>query len=64
MQHVAFCDVLVLVDSFFLFCYGYIIVLLQGVPRHKGRVIFLEYTGSGPITRTLFLVGKVCCNFA
>ncbi|KAK3743738.1 hypothetical protein RRG08_043470 [Elysia crispata] len=30
----------------------------NSVPRHKGRVIFLEYTGSGPITRTLFLVGK------
>ncbi|RUS75369.1 hypothetical protein EGW08_016859 [Elysia chlorotica] len=30
----------------------------DSVPRHKGRVIFLDYTGSGNITKTLFLVGK------
>lgn len=30
----------------------------SSVPRHRGRVIFLEYTGSGTVTRTLFLVGK------
>ncbi|GFO24637.1 Sb:cb283 protein, partial [Plakobranchus ocellatus] len=28
------------------------------VDRHKGRVIFLEYAGSGHIDKTIFLVGK------
>ncbi|XP_059148740.1 putative aminopeptidase W07G4.4 [Physella acuta] len=28
------------------------------VERHRARVIFLEYKGSGEITKTLFLVGK------
>jgi len=30
------------------------------VSRHAARVIFLEYTGEGPIDTTLMLVGKVC----
>lgn len=30
----------------------------NGVPRHQGRVIKLQYCGSGPITKTLMLVGK------
>ncbi|WAR21736.1 YH24-like protein, partial [Mya arenaria] len=28
------------------------------VPRHQGRLIYLEYEGEGPIEKTLFLVGK------
>ncbi|ESO93040.1 hypothetical protein LOTGIDRAFT_190097 [Lottia gigantea] len=28
------------------------------VERHRGRVIFLEYNGEGPIEKTLFFVGK------
>lgn len=30
----------------------------NGVDRHKGRIIFLTYTGKGPIEKTLLLVGK------
>lgn len=30
----------------------------SGVDRHKGRVIYLTYNGSGPIEKTLMLVGK------
>ncbi|XP_005102298.1 putative aminopeptidase W07G4.4 [Aplysia californica] len=30
----------------------------NGVDRHKGRLIFLEYKGKGEISKTLFLVGK------
>ncbi|KAK3743739.1 hypothetical protein RRG08_043471 [Elysia crispata] len=30
----------------------------NAVSRHKARLIYLEYTGSGEITETLFLVGK------
>jgi len=32
------------------------------VDRHAARVIFLEYTGEGPIDTTLMLVGKVCLH--
>ena len=32
---------------------------ISDVPRHAGRVIFLEYEGEGPIDTTLILVGKV-----
>ena len=28
------------------------------VPRHAGRVIYLRYKGSGPIEKTIYLVGK------
>lgn len=28
------------------------------VPRHQGRIVFLEYEGEGKIEKTLFLVGK------
>ncbi|GFR94799.1 aminopeptidase isoform x1, partial [Elysia marginata] len=28
------------------------------VPRHRARLIYLEYTGSGEINETLFIVGK------
>ncbi|XP_074526451.1 putative aminopeptidase W07G4.4 [Halichoeres trimaculatus] len=30
----------------------------NGVPRHQGRVIKLQYCGAGPISKTLMLVGK------
>jgi len=30
----------------------------KGVERHRGCAIFLEYVGSGPIDKTLMLVGK------
>merc|ERR1719370_2752896 len=30
----------------------------QGVPRHQGRVIYMTYQGTGPIEKTLMLVGK------
>ncbi|KAK3886530.1 hypothetical protein Pcinc_009326 [Petrolisthes cinctipes] len=30
----------------------------KGVPRHRGRVMFLTYQGSGPVEQTLLLVGK------
>ena len=30
----------------------------HGVPRHRPRVIRLEYTGDGPLTETLLLAGK------
>ena len=30
----------------------------RNVPRHAGRLIFLEYVGEGPIDTTLMLVGK------
>ncbi|KAK8751178.1 hypothetical protein OTU49_013277, partial [Cherax quadricarinatus] len=30
----------------------------KGVPRHRGRVIYLTYEGAGQIERTLMLVGK------
>ncbi|XP_071532869.1 putative aminopeptidase W07G4.4 isoform X2 [Panulirus ornatus] len=30
----------------------------KGVPRHKGRVIYLTYNGAEPIQQTLMLVGK------
>ena len=29
-----------------------------GVARHAGRVIYLRYKGSGPIKKTVYLVGK------
>jgi len=29
-----------------------------GVSRHEGRVMFLRYRGSGPIDKSIFLVGK------
>ena len=29
------------------------------VGRHQGRIVQLEYTGEGPVERTLMLVGKV-----
>lgn len=29
-----------------------------GVPRHRGRVMFLTYQGPGPVEETLMLVGK------
>lgn len=30
----------------------------SAIERHQGRIIFLEYTPSGPVEDTLFLVGK------
>ncbi|XP_076048476.1 dipeptidase B [Oratosquilla oratoria] len=30
----------------------------KGVPRHQGRIIYLDYKGAGPIEHTLQLVGK------
>lgn len=30
----------------------------SAVKRHEGRLVLLEYTGQGPIDKTLFLVGK------
>ena len=29
------------------------------VPRHQGRIAFLEYIGEGTVEKTLYLVGKV-----
>jgi len=41
------------------------IVAISVVPRHAGRLIFLDYEGEGPIQKTLFLVGKVTAyNFS
>ena len=31
------------------------------VDRHQGRVLWLEYTGSGKVTETVMLVGKGIC---
>jgi len=39
-------------------CYAAVDRAAAQVPRHSGRVIWLEYEGSGPIESTLFLVGK------
>lgn len=39
-------------------CYAAVDRSAAKVPRHAGRVIWLEYEGSGPIESTLFLVGK------
>jgi len=39
-------------------CYAAVDRSASKVPRHAGRVIWLEYEGSGPIESTLFLVGK------
>jgi len=30
----------------------------NGVARHQGRIIYLRYKGSGPIEKTIYLVGK------
>jgi len=39
-------------------CYAAVDRCAAKVPRHAGRVIWLEYEGAGPIESTLFLVGK------
>jgi len=39
-------------------CYAAVDRAAAKVPRHAGRVIWLEYEGAGPIESTLFLVGK------
>jgi len=39
-------------------CYAAVDRAAAKVPRHAGRVIWLEYEGSGPIESTLYLVGK------
>lgn len=39
-------------------CYAAVDRAAAKVPRHAGRVIWLEYEGSGPIESTVFLVGK------
>lgn len=35
------------------------ILLLLGVHRHQGRIIYLEYTGEGDVQATHMFVGKV-----
>ena len=35
------------------------LICIAVVPRHQGRIVFLEYQGEGTVEKTLFLVGKV-----
>lgn len=39
-------------------CLGAVNRAAKVIPRHNARVIKLNYTGEGPVTDTLFLVGK------
>jgi len=39
-------------------CYAAVDRQAAFVPRHAGRVIWMEYQGEGPVESTLFLVGK------